>query len=105
MTLSSCHSRLSLESVPTRVTKGHGRIALVAEEQATGQVKAIRSLEHEGRVVMMKRLSLLLAATMLLSASPAFALFENGGFETGNFAGWSFDYGWPEKTRSARQHH
>jgi len=42
----------------------------------------------------MKRLSLLLAGTMLLSASPALALFENGGFETGDFTGWSFDYGY-----------
>jgi hypothetical protein len=42
---------------------------------------------------MMKRLSVLLAGAMLLSSSPAFALFENGGFETGDFTGWSFDYG------------
>ena len=28
-----------------------------------------------------------------LMASPAFALFTNGGFETGDWSGWSFDYG------------
>ena len=41
----------------------------------------------------MKRLSFLLAVGMFLSTSPAFALFENGDFEAGNFTGWSLDYG------------
>lgn len=41
----------------------------------------------------MKRLSLLLAAGMLLFTSPAFALFVNGDFEAGNFTGWTLDYG------------
>lgn len=43
---------------------------------------------------MMKRLSVLLTGALLLSASPALALFQNGGFETGDFTGWSFDYGY-----------
>lgn len=30
---------------------------------------------------------------MSLAASPAFALFTNGGFETGNFTGWTLTYG------------
>lgn len=30
---------------------------------------------------------------MVAFAVPAFALFNNGGFETGDFTGWSFDYG------------
>lgn len=50
---------------------------------------------------MMKRLRALLAGAMLLSASPAFALFQNGGFETGDFTGWTLDYGerdWSNKT-------
>ena len=30
---------------------------------------------------------------VVLMASPAFALFTNGGFENGTFSGWSMDYG------------
>jgi hypothetical protein len=41
----------------------------------------------------MKRMSLLLAATVALYASPAFALFQNGGFETGDLSGWTVTYG------------
>lgn len=41
----------------------------------------------------MKRLNSCLAMLVFLWASPAFALFQNGGFETGDFSGWSFDYG------------
>ena len=41
----------------------------------------------------MKRMCLLLAGVMFWSASPAFALFENGGFETGDFTGWALEYG------------
>jgi len=44
----------------------------------------------------MKRLAALVLAGMLLSASPAFALFVNGGFETGDLSGWTITYGyWP----------
>ncbi len=41
----------------------------------------------------MKKLSLFWAAGLLLSASPAFALFVNGDFETGDFTGWTREYG------------
>ncbi len=42
----------------------------------------------------MRKLSLLLACALLCSASPALAdLLSNGGFETGDFSGWSLDYG------------
>ena len=30
---------------------------------------------------------------LLLAPQPAFALFVNGGFESGDFTGWTFDYG------------
>lgn len=42
----------------------------------------------------MRRSSILFAAAMLLSASPAFALFQNGGFETGDLSGWTITYGY-----------
>jgi len=41
----------------------------------------------------MRQLSFLLAVGVLLSASPAWALFVNGDFETGDFSGWTLDYG------------
>ncbi len=41
----------------------------------------------------MKRLSFMFAVVAVLSASPSFALFENGDFEMGDFTGWTLDYG------------
>lgn len=40
----------------------------------------------------MKRIIVALFLVALM-ASPALALFTNGGFEDGSFSGWSFDYG------------
>lgn len=40
----------------------------------------------------MKKL-IIITTVMLMSASPAFALFTNGGFETGDWTGWTLDYG------------
>jgi len=42
----------------------------------------------------MRRLNLLLVAVMLCSAAPALAGFTNGGFETGDFTGWTLVYGY-----------
>ena len=42
----------------------------------------------------MSKLRLCLAVLLCFSVSPAFALFQNGGFETGDFTGWTLDYGW-----------
>ena len=39
----------------------------------------------------MKKLLLAMIVAAVLSASPAFALFVNGGFETGNFDGWTLE--------------
>ncbi len=36
---------------------------------------------------------IIFTATILLSSSSAFALFTNGGFETGDLSGWTLDYG------------
>jgi len=42
----------------------------------------------------MKKLITILAAGCLMAATtPAFALFTNGGFEDGNFNGWTLQYG------------
>jgi hypothetical protein len=42
----------------------------------------------------MKKMIITMAAVSLLAtAVPAFALFTNGGFEDGNFNGWTIDYG------------
>ena len=41
----------------------------------------------------MKRLLLVLVAAALLIATPASALFTNGGFETGDFTGWTVEHG------------
>ena len=40
----------------------------------------------------MKKILIALFLITLMS-TPAFALFTNGGFETNDFTGWSFDYG------------
>jgi len=40
----------------------------------------------------MKKIIIALFLITLMS-TPAFALFTNGGFEAGDFTGWSFDYG------------
>ena len=37
----------------------------------------------------MTKLSLLMTASVLLYASPAFALFQNGGFETGDLSNYN----------------
>lgn len=42
---------------------------------------------------MKKMIIILAAATFMASAVPAFALFTNGGFEDGNFNGWTLQYG------------
>lgn len=42
---------------------------------------------------MKKSIILLVAAMVLAATSPAFALFTNGGFEDGNFNGWTMEYG------------
>jgi len=42
----------------------------------------------------MNKLITILAAVMFLSASPAFALFLNGDFETGDLSGWTITYGY-----------
>jgi hypothetical protein len=42
----------------------------------------------------MKKLILLMAVVTLLCGSPAFALFQNGGFETGDLSGWTITYGY-----------
>jgi hypothetical protein len=42
----------------------------------------------------MKKIGLVLTVVMFFLSPPAFALFQNGGFETGDFTGWSLDYGW-----------
>jgi hypothetical protein len=42
---------------------------------------------------MKKLITICLVASLLLSASPAFALFTNGGFESGNLSGWTITYG------------
>jgi len=47
----------------------------------------------EERETVMKKLGSMLAALMFLAGSPAFGLFQNGGFETGDFTGWTLDYG------------
>jgi hypothetical protein len=41
----------------------------------------------------MKKFLLVLIAALMLGVSPAFALFTNGGFETGNFDGWTVEHG------------
>ena len=43
--------------------------------------------------MMKRKIVMLVAAVMVLSASPAFALFTNGGFETGDWTGWTLDWG------------
>ncbi len=42
----------------------------------------------------MKRASMLALAVTFVCGSPAFALFENGGFETGDLSGWTVTYGY-----------
>lgn len=42
---------------------------------------------------MKKLITTLAAASLLATAVPAFALFTNGGFETGDTTGWTFQYG------------
>ncbi len=42
---------------------------------------------------MKKLLKLLIMISIIASASPALALFTNGGFETGDFTGWTITYG------------
>jgi hypothetical protein len=41
----------------------------------------------------MKKFIVLFVTSVLLFATPAFALFNNGGFETGDFSGWDLDFG------------
>lgn len=38
---------------------------------------------------MVKKIGLLIALIVMVSVNPAYALFTNGGFETGNSAGWA----------------
>jgi hypothetical protein len=42
----------------------------------------------------MKKGILVISMLIACFASPAFALFTNGGFEDGTFSGWTFDYGY-----------
>ncbi|MEN6374195.1 MAG: hypothetical protein ABFD75_05340 [Smithella sp.] len=42
---------------------------------------------------MKKLLKLLIMICIIASASPALAMFTNGGFEAGNFNGWTITYG------------
>jgi hypothetical protein len=35
----------------------------------------------------------IVAASLLVTAAPAFALFTNGGFEANDFSGWTLEYG------------
>ncbi|MFH1293342.1 MAG: PEP-CTERM sorting domain-containing protein [Pseudomonadota bacterium] len=49
----------------------------------------------------MKKFLILISAAMLLFSTPAFALFINGGFEDGNFNGWTTTYGYRNPSSSA----
>ncbi len=55
--------------------------------------KIVSTQGEDKRRVVMRKMTLFLAGVMLWSASPALALFQNGGFETGDFSGWNLDYG------------
>jgi hypothetical protein len=48
----------------------------------------------------MKKLQIFLVSLFVvgLMATPAFALFNNGGFETGDFSGWTVEYGYRNPT-------
>ncbi|MGV1100475.1 PEP-CTERM sorting domain-containing protein [Thiovibrio sp. JS02] len=39
-------------------------------------------------------IGVLAAASLLMMSQPASALFNNGGFETGDFTGWNLEYGY-----------
>lgn len=41
----------------------------------------------------MKRIACLVVTGVVFWACPSYALFENGDFETGDFTGWTLDYG------------
>ena len=43
--------------------------------------------------VKMKKYLVIIMGLILFSASPAAALFTNGGFEDGDFNGWTLEYG------------
>jgi hypothetical protein len=69
--------------------------ALIAIDttQPDGNVSPGLEVESNERGCVMKKLGVFLVASIVCYASPAFALFQNGGFETGDLSGWTITYG------------
>jgi hypothetical protein len=89
---SSLHTRGIRQELPKKNTtnqyiKNMARIVLFVSVNN-------RNDKTKRRQAMKKLLATLCAVGTLGITVPAFALFTNGGFETGNFSGWSFDYGY-----------